>query len=70
MVLNGKTMLALDDLQATIVHQALCQYQGPYGNGWQSLGPVEVKRHRNMVETAQDMALEIGNQLRIDHAQD
>jgi len=70
MVLNGKTMLALDDVQAHIVHQALCQYQGPYGNTWTSLGPVECQRHKNMSAEAESMALELGNLLKLSHAQD
>lgn len=70
MVLNGKTLLALDALQADVVHQALCQYRGPYGDNWQSLGPAEISRNTGMLNTAKDLASEIGLHIHVDHAQD
>jgi len=70
MILNGKTLLALDELQADIVHQALCQYQGPYGSITTTLGSVERQRHKTMIAAAQAMTVELGELLKISHAQD
>lgn len=70
MVLNGKTMLALDSLQVEVLRNALAEYDGPYGEDWSHLGPVEKQRHITMVQVAETMAHEIDMAVGFSHAQD
>lgn len=70
MILNGKTLLALDGIQVEVLLQALSQYHGPYGSNLTHLGPVQMSRHSTMKHVAQSMQHEIESAAGYSHAQD